>query len=205
MSQQVQSTFQHLVNTSSDINEHLPTLSKYASECESVFETGVRGCVSSWAFAHGLLLNNSSTKTLFMNDIEECDVGQLLQYTRDLPIVINYKWIDNLKLNFTQSYDLTFIDTWHVYGQLKRELAKFAPITNKYIIMHDTTVDEWLGESIRDNHDVNKQSLWSGFPVEEINRGIWPAIEEFLVANPNWVLHERFTNNNGLTVLRRTD
>jgi hypothetical protein len=205
MSQQVQSTFQHLVNTSSDINEHLPTLSKYASECESVFETGVRGCVSSWAFAHGLLLNNSSTKTLFMNDIEECDVGKLLQYTRDLPIVINYKWIDNLKLNFTQSYDLTFIDTWHVYGQLKRELAKFAPITNKYIIMHDTTVDEWLGESIRDNHDVNKQSQWSGFPVEEINRGLWPAIEEFLVANPNWVLHERFTNNNGLTVLRRTD
>lgn len=208
MSQQVQSTFQHLANSSSDINEHLPTLSKYASECESVFETGVRGCVSSWAFAHGLLLNNSSTKTLFMNDIEECDVGQLLQYTRDLPIVINYKWIDNLKLNFTQSYDLTFIDTWHVYGQLKRELAKFAPITNKYIIMHDTTVDEWLGEAMRYNCDaiqLLRLSQSSGIPVEEINRGLWPAIEEFLVANPNWVLHERFTNNNGLTVLRRTE
>jgi hypothetical protein len=25
---------------------------------------------------------------------------------------------------------------------LKRELAKFGPLTNKYIIMHDTTIDE---------------------------------------------------------------
>ena len=39
-----------LKNTSSDINEHLVTLSKYAYECESVFETGFHGCVSSWAF-----------------------------------------------------------------------------------------------------------------------------------------------------------
>ena len=200
---QVQTTFRTLANTSSDINEHLPTLSKYASECESVFETGVRGCVSSWAFAHGLLLNNSSSKTLFMNDVDECDIGEFVQCTRDLPIVLHYEWISNLKLNLTQTFDLTFIDTWHVYGQLKRELAKFAPITNKYIIMHDTTVDEWYGEAMRYNSDANQLSQSTGIPADEINKGLWPAIEEFLVANPNWVLHERFTNNNGLTVLRR--
>jgi hypothetical protein len=33
----VQRKFQQLSNTPSDINEHLHTLSKYASECESVF------------------------------------------------------------------------------------------------------------------------------------------------------------------------
>ena len=38
-----------------DIMEHLPTLYKYAKECDSAFETGVRGCVSSWAFTLGLL------------------------------------------------------------------------------------------------------------------------------------------------------
>jgi hypothetical protein len=38
--------------TCGDIFEHLPTLYKYASECESVFETGVRGVVSSWAFSY---------------------------------------------------------------------------------------------------------------------------------------------------------
>jgi hypothetical protein len=99
--------------------------------------------------------------------------------------------------------DLLFIDTWHVYGQLKRELAKFAPLTKKYIIMHDTTVDEIYGETIRMGWNPEQQSRESGFPVKEITCGLWPAVEEFLAANPDWVLKERFTNNNGLTVLAR--
>ena len=39
--------------------------------------------------------------------------------------------------------------------------------------------DEWKGEGI----------------------GIWRAIEEFLESNPSWKLIERFTNNNGLTII----
>ncbi len=199
----VQSIVSRLTNSPSDINEHLPTLADYASKCESVFETGVRGCVSSWALTHGLLHNNSSKKLLLMNDINPCDIRELLNVTKDLPIQMRYEWKNNLDLNLTETYDLTFIDTWHIYGQLKRELAKFAPLTNKYIIMHDTTVDEWLGETIRSKWNAEYQSKLTGFPVDEINKGLWPAIQEFLEANPNWVLHERFTNNNGLTVLRR--
>lgn len=199
----VQQKLQYLSSTPSDINEHLSILSKYASECESVFETGVRGCVSSWAFAHGLLHNNSSNKLLLMNDINSCDISELLFVTKDLPIKIGYQWMNNLELHFQRNVDLTFIDTWHVYGQLKRELAKFAPVTNKYIIMHDTTVDEWYGETVRMGWDAEEQSGLSGFPVHEINQGLWPAVQEFLDSNSNWVLHERFTNNNGLTILRR--
>ena len=199
----VQYIFHKLSDTPCDINEHLPTLSKYASECESVFETGVRGCISSWAFAHGLLNNNSVNRTLFMNDIDVCNIQELLNVTKNLPIQMKYEWKNNLELKFNETYDLTFIDTWHVYGQLKRELAKFSPITNKYIIMHDTTVDEWHGETLRLNWNAQDQSQLTGIPVDEINKGLWPAIEEFLETNPNWVLHERFTNNNGLTILRR--
>jgi hypothetical protein len=202
----IKQTFQTLSNQTSDINEHLPTLSKYASECKSVFETGVRGCVSSWAFVHGLLTSSQDgEKTLFMNDIDVCHIDDLLNSVQGSPIRVSYEWKNNLELNFAegQTYDLTFIDTWHVYGQLKRELAKFAPITNKYIIMHDTSVDEWEGETIRFGMNAHEQSRMSGFPIEEINRGLWPAVEEFLNANPDWVLHERFYNNNGLTILRK--
>ena len=46
--------FQFLKRKPSDINEHLETLSNYASRCNSIFETGVRGVVSSWALLHGL-------------------------------------------------------------------------------------------------------------------------------------------------------
>lgn len=195
--------YHKLSDSPSDVNEHLPTLSKYASECESVFETGVRGCISSWALAHGLLNNKSDTRTLFMNDIDECNIQELLNVTKNLPIHMKYEWKNNLELQFNDTYDLTFIDTWHVYGQLKRELAKFSSITNKYIIMHDTTVDEWRGETIRCNLNAQYQSQLTGFPLDEINKGLWPAIQEFLEMNPSWVLHERFTNNNGLTILRR--
>lgn len=67
--------------------------------------------------------------------------------------------------------------------------------------MHDTTVDEWNGETIRMNMNAIEQSEISGFSIEEINKGLWPAIDEFLANNPTWKIKERFTNNNGLTIL----
>jgi len=199
----VNQNFIQLANIPSDINEHLPTLEKYARECETVLELGVRGVTSSWAFSHGLLNNNKPNKKLIMNDIDECNIFELLYKTANTDLKINYYWINDLKLDLEGKVDLTFIDTWHVYAQLKRELEKFSKITKKYIIMHDTTVDEWYGETIRNDWNGVEQSIQSGFSLEEINKGLWPAIEEFLQSDPDWKLRERFTNNNGLTILER--
>ena len=201
----IKERYEQLCAETSDINEHLPTLYRYATECDSVFESGIRGCVSSWALVYGLLNgdNKNLSKLILLNDIDECDIISLLNAASSENIKIDYIWKNNLLLELTNTYDLTFIDTWHVYGQLKRELDKFSKITNKYIIMHDTTVDEWYGETIRLNMNSEQQSLESGFPIEEINKGLWPAVEEFLKSNPNWVLHERYINNNGLTILKR--
>jgi hypothetical protein len=90
-----------------------------------------------------------------------------------------------------------------VYGQLKRELTKFSKITNKYIIMHDTTIDGIEGETIRVGWDANKQSAESGIPVEEIRKGLIYAVNEFVHDNPDWYVKDVFTNNNGLTILAR--
>ena len=68
-----------------------------------------------------------------------------------------------------------------------------APLTRKFIILHDTTVDEWHGETLRDAAHGMPKSM----------RGIWPAVEEFLEGSGEWELRERFTHNNGLTVLAR--
>jgi hypothetical protein len=191
----------------SDINEHMPTLKKYASKCNSVFETGVRGCVSSWGLVYGLLSNeNGIKKKLFMNDIHECKIDDLIDSTQGLNIEIKSKWCNNLELEFNdETYDLTFIDTWHVYGQLKRELNKFSKITNKYIIMHDTTVDEFFGESVRLNWNIIQQSKDSGIPIEEISKGLSYAINEFLDANNDWIMLEKYTNNNGVEYISTKD
>lgn len=113
--------------------------------------------------------------------------------------------MNDLNLIINDNVDLVFIDTWHVYGQLKRELDKFSKITNKYIIMHDTTIDAIYGETIRENFNANLQSKQTGIPIEEINKGLTPAIEEFLQNNTNWILFEKFENNNGLSILKRID
>jgi hypothetical protein len=187
-------------NVESDINEHLPTLFKYSVECQTIFETGVRGVVSSYAFAYGLQNNGSTKKELILNDLVECDITELLSVAEG--INIRAVWSNNLLLEPFET-DLTFIDTWHVYGQLKRELHRFAPFTNRYIILHDTTVDAVYGESIRMGNDVVLESSNTGIPIDEICKGLQSAIDEFLSDNPEWILFERFENNNGLTVLKR--
>jgi hypothetical protein len=202
--QSIKDRYTALCAQKSDINEHLPTLYKYASESNSVIELGVRGVVSTYAFVYGLLNNDSSTKKLLLNDIVECNIKDVLDLTKDLDIDIKYEWINDLDMKVDETYDTTFIDTWHVYGQLKRELEKFSKITNKYIIMHDTTVDEYQGETVRCRLNAAEQSQQSGIPIDEINKGLMPAITEFLDTNTNWKLKERFTNNNGLTILERS-
>jgi hypothetical protein len=62
MTEHIKNKYNNLSRFPSDINEHLPTLYKYATECETILETGVRGCVSSWALVYGLLNNNSVNK-----------------------------------------------------------------------------------------------------------------------------------------------
>jgi hypothetical protein len=42
--------FNNLKSTPSDINEHLPTLLRYAQECDHITEMGVRWVVSTYAF-----------------------------------------------------------------------------------------------------------------------------------------------------------
>ena len=195
-----------LCNTSSDINEHLRTLKEYAQECDSVFETGVRGVVSSYAFLYGLAENtNGTNKRIFLNDIFECDIAEFISIAESNLIHVKNEWNNNLNLQFSheETYDLTFIDTWHVYGQLKRELNKFSKITDKYMILHDTTVDGEHGETIRCQFNASEQSQQTGIPIDEINCGLWKAVEEFLQENSNWILHMRFTNNNGLTILKK--
>jgi len=189
----------------SDIYEHLPTLAKYANECESVLELGVRDCISSWAFAYGLLNNtNNKKKLLFLNDIEICDIKKLLHYTNNTNLLIEYEWCNDLDLDITnKNFDIVFIDTWHVYGQLKRELNKFSKITNKYIIMHDTTIDGIYGETIRMKWNSKEQSIATNIPEDEILKGLMIAIYEFLLININWRIKEKYENNNGLIVLEK--
>jgi hypothetical protein len=188
--------------TPSDINEHLPTLYSYAKQCESIVECGVRHVVSSYAFGYGLLGKSNNSLTLIDPIKDETQIDSFLVECKSEGINATFVHASDLDCPLVET-DMLFIDTWHVYGQLKRELSRWNSSVKKYIIMHDTTVDEWLGETIRCGWNADEQSKKFGIPVDEINKGLWPAVEEFLAEHPEWKLEKRYTHNNGLTILSR--
>jgi hypothetical protein len=187
--------------TQSDINEHLPTLRFYGEKCKHITECGVRGVTSSYAFA--IALKGKENNKLIQVDLNtNQNVTNFGKECEAEGVNVTFYQMSDLDCPMEQT-DLLFIDTWHIYGHLKRELARWHSHVDKYIILHDTTVDEWQGETIRCNWDANKQSRETGIPVHEINMGLWPAVAEFLSQNPEWTIEKRYTNNNGLTILTR--
>ena len=108
------STFRKLCETPSDINEHLPTLAKYASECTHVTECGVRSAVSSYAFASAIL-SKPDAKLVQVDPAWDpnIDVFQSACAGEGLRSVFHQQ--SDLECPLEET-DLLFIDTWHVYG-----------------------------------------------------------------------------------------
>jgi len=202
----IQSKYEERCRNWSDIYEHMPTLYTYTCKpaVNRVTECGVRGVVSSYAFAAGLLTKtDKSSVHLYQSDLGTN--GNVIQFGKECAmegIPVTFYQQSDLECPMEPT-DLLFIDTWHIYAQLKRELNRWHSAVSSYIIMHDTTVDSESGETIRNGWNPVSQSKESGFPIEEITKGLWPAVEEFLAAHPEWVLEHRYTNNHGLTILRR--
>lgn len=196
--------YQSRCGIASDINEHLPTLCEYAKDCSSVAEFGVRGGESTIALLCGLSKSQSTDKRYIGVDINWCDITtSMSEHSKNNGIDYKFIQADSAKVNLPK-VDLLFIDSWHVYAHLKRELDNNHDKVSKYIIMHDTTIFEHLSESICFGWDVRKQSIETGYPEDEIRIGLWPAVEKFLNENKDaWRLKQRFTNNNGLTILER--
>jgi hypothetical protein len=178
--------------TPSDINEHIPTLIKYGVECEHITEMGVRWVVSTWAFL------SASPKILKSYDMQapstwNVDIKDVYDTAEQYGIDFSFTQANVLDIEIEET-DLLFLDTWHAYKQLKAELELHASKVKKYIIFHDTTSFGYKDEKSYESLGPE----WAGD-----GKGIWPAISEFLEFNSNWELVKRFTNNNGLTIIRR--
>lgn len=187
----VRETYERLCVTWSDIYEHLPTLKLLSMQCSTVVECGVREVVSSYAFATGLPAHG---KLIMIDPYRSKSVDDFLSKEPRASFV----HASDLACPRVET-DMLFIDTWHTYAQLKRELAYWHRHARKYIVMHDTTAFANHGES----YDIPKEVRESGFPADEIKRGLWPAVEEFLAQHPEWTIAARYYNNHGLTVLSR--
>ena len=181
--------------TPSDINEHFPAIIKYGQQCDSIIEMGVRSICSTWAW---LACNPK-------NGLHSYDIHNPTKFGGDLQSVIDTAEAYEIKFKFTEASvleidieptDLLFLDTWHAYDQLKAELTRHHKQVKKYICFHDTTTYAHHNEPTTSEHDF-KGNLTQG-------KGLWDAVSEFLEEYSNeWELVERFTNNNGFTIIKR--
>lgn len=161
--------------TPSDIHEHLPKLKELAGSVCSVTEFGVREGNSTVALAAG------KPARLISYDINPMSVDLI----NDLQKEIHFDFIQKSSLaGPIEPTDMLFIDTYHTYDQLLAELWKHHMNVLTYIVIHDTVS---FGEKGEDGKD-----------------GLMKAIKEFMEHVPLlWTISETFTNNNGLTILKR--
>lgn len=173
----IREKYQQAFVSPSDINEHIPTLRRIASECESVVEMGVRGMVSSWGLLEGLREKGGKFIGIDIVSPEEYgnDLAKIKESCSQEGIDFEFILGDTLVIDIEET-DLLFIDTLHFYSQLTKELARHSDKAKKFIAMHDT----------------------ESSPME-----MWPAVNEFLQEHPEWGLYEHHPNNNGMTILKR--
>lgn len=184
----IEDQYSKLVSEPSDINELLPTLKKYAVDCEHITEMGTRYVVSTWALLAGLPKNLICYDILLGLDmsIVKSRLEHISNVAKDALINFEFRHADVLTIEIEET-DMLFIDTYHEYNQMKQELKLHGNKAKKFLVFHDTTTFGEKGETFKQPNTV----------------GIWPAITEFLEENPHWEIAEKLNYNNGLTILRR--
>lgn len=195
---------QACASTYSDIYMHLPILYEYAKKCEHVTEMGARTGDSTKAF----LFANPGKFISYDYQYEnpephfESAVKSLISVfegAQQQGINCQYIGADVLTIEIEET-DLLFIDTWHCYDQLKRELELHAGKVRKYIAFHDTFTYGEDGEGyphLDPNHPQKDNLDGTG--------GIRLAIDEFLQSNPEWEIEYETEKNNGLMIISKSE
>ena len=186
----------------SDIYMHLPILYEYAKDCEHVTEMGARGGNSTRTFLYA----NPQKFVSYDYQYEtpephlEKEVKELIfifEKAKEQGVNCEYIGADVLTIEIEET-DLLFIDTWHCYAQLKKELEIHAGKVRKYIAFHDTYTYGQKGEGYPEM-DVNHQNR----DALNGNGGIRKAIDEFLQENTEWSISYETEENNGLIIIEK--
>jgi hypothetical protein len=194
--------------TASQMSEYITVLAEYAQGCEHITEMGVAIVCSTWAWL------SAKPKRLVSVDIDHlCPVDEVREAAKRIGVDFEFvagdtnhgvtaelnkhcPWLNDeqhrgqwdtghaIPYYNCEPTDLLFIDTYHHYESLKKEFELHAPKARKYIILHDTVTFGRRGEG-------------------GDTKGLMPAVEEFLAANPQWTTEKVYTSSPGLYIMKR--
>jgi hypothetical protein len=169
----IEEKYTQLCMESSDINEHLPTIKKYAEECDHITEMGVRWVVSTYAFMMGYPKKLISIDIL---PVENFGINRedLKNLAYENNIDFEFAIGNSLELDI-EPCDLLFIDTVHKRAHCLAELDRHAKNAQRYIVLHDPS--DWPG--------------------------VFEAVIIFLHHNREWHIVEHCNKESGLLVLER--
>ena len=168
--------YQEACVRNTDIHEHLPWISQIASRCKHATEFGVGYAQST----RGFLRQDIEMHSYDINVYPETGAYFKSSIAGGRNVTLHVQ--STLEANIDPT-DVLLVDSYHSYEQVVQELALHAHKVKKYIFFHDTTLFGDRGQGGE--------------------RGVWPAIDEFLFTHPEWQLVERRTNNNGMTLIER--
>jgi hypothetical protein len=172
-----QEKFEQLKRTRSDINEHMQTIYEYAKNCKTGIEFGC--CRGNSTFALLMALD-----VLYSCDIRHFDTTYEMLNPYFGEKFVRYHG-SSFDFDLVEEADLLFVDTYHTYETVDKELTLHGNKIKKYIMLHDTVT---FGVNGEDGH-----------------RGILLAINEFLAKNPHWKIVHNVEYNNGLMILERKE
>lgn len=173
----VRELFHRAAHIPSDISEHMDLLYRLGSSVCRITELCPGGSRSTCAFLH------ARPRELRVYEPDRSAHLTLLQGAARFAGT-DFEWVRADCGESIPETDLLFIDTWHVEERMRRDLEAHAGNTKRYIVLHDTQTFAHTGEIAG-------------------HRGVWPAVSQFLRGHPEWLLHQHYPHNNGLTVLRR--
>jgi len=170
-------------NQTGDMYIHLPIISKLVEDCKHVTELGLGKAESTKAF----LRHNVEIHTYEIDPLPES--VEFIEQSKKAGKNITLHIGDTREVEIEET-DLLFIDTYHSYDQVKKELELHAGKVRKYIMFHDTTLYGFVGQGYAPESDYYQI-------------GIWPAIQEFLDTHVEWQIIHHVDENNGFTVLQK--
>ena len=158
----------------------LPILRRFASECDTCVEFGVRTATSTIALLLGC-----------RGKVYSYEMEKLPQWHDPLKKLVGDKWVltyGRSEKSDVPECDLLFHDSWHNYEQVKAELDAHADKARKYLLFHDSI--GCAGPFTQKNNGVK-------------HRGFRLAVDELMIRDTSWFIKEHHDIKGGLLVLER--
>lgn len=149
----IEQLYQVRCNTPHNIDQHLPTIRRYAAWCDHVTEFGVERGWSTTA-----LLASGAAHVRSYDIVRHPDLEDVEKAVNDTPGTDWQFILGDTRQVRIEPTDLLFVDTDHTFDQVNRELAHSIDRVKHLLLFHDTVSSPEIVRAILE-HTYRKWTL----------------------------------------------